>query len=220
MFKVLKFKNYGLAFDSRNLKPIARWLHRFVANPWVYDLSQKLAGGDVTRAVLKKEFSILPNTGSALDVGGGTGLMRSLLPETWEYTCLDNDPKKLNSFQKKFPKDDLIKASATKIPKPSSIYDLCILSAVSHHLQGSELDCALKEISRVLRPTGQLLFLDALLNPDNLAGKILWSLDRGNFPRALSDLKRHLENSFVITKSKTWKVFHEYALLICSKKPS
>jgi hypothetical protein len=64
------------------------------------------------------------------------------------------------------------------------------------------------------------LFLDALLNPDNLAGKFLWSLDRGNFPRALSDLKRHLENSFVIIKSKTWKVFHEYALLICSKKPS
>ena len=146
--------------------------------------------------------------------------MRSLLPKTWEYTCLDNDPKKINSFREKIPKDDLIKASATMIPKPNSIYDPCILSAVSHHLQSSELDCALKEISRVLRLTGQLLVLDALLNPDNLAGRILWSLDRGNFPRALSDLKRHLDNSFLITKSKTWKVFHEYALLICSTKPS
>jgi len=114
----------------------------------------------------------------------------------------------------------MLQASATKIPKPNNTYDLCILSAVSHHLQSSELDCALKEISRVLRPNGQLLFLDALLNADNVAGKILWALDRGSFPRSLSDLKRHLENSFVITKSKTWKIFHEYALLICSKKPS
>jgi ubiquinone/menaquinone biosynthesis C-methylase UbiE len=153
-------------------------------------------------------------------VGGGTGLMRTLLPPAWEYTCLDNDPQKLSGFQKKFPSEKTIKASATKIPKPNNTYDLCILSAVSHHLQSSELDCALKEISRVLRPNGQLLFLDALLNPDNVAGKILWALDRGSFPRAFNDLRRHLENEFVITRSKTWKALHEYALLFCRKKPS
>jgi len=205
---------------NKTLRRVRGYLHKLVSIPAIYDLSQKLAGGDVTQAILKKELSILPKTGSALDVGGGTGLMRPLLPASWEYTCLDNDPQKLNGFQKKFPKDKVMQASATKIPKPNNTYDLCILSAVSHHLQNPELNSALKEISRVLRPGGQLLFLDALLNADNVAGKILWALDRGSFPRALSDLKRHLENSFVITKSKTWKVFHEYALLICSKKPS
>jgi len=195
------------------------YIHKLVSIPAVYDLSQKLAGGAISKKILKQELLFLPKTGSALDVGGGTGLMRSLLPETWEYTCLDNDPKKLNGFQKKFPKEKTIRASATKIPRPNNTYDLCILSAVSHHLQSSELDCALKEISRVLRPNGQLLFLDALLNADNIAGKILWALDRGSFPRALSDLKSHLENNFVITRSKTWKVFHEYALLFCGKNP-
>lgn len=197
-----------------------RLLHELVSIPVVYDISQKLAGGDVTRAVLKKEFSILPKAGSALDVGGGTGWMRPLLPANWEYTCLDNDPQKLSGFRKKFPSEKTIQASATKIPKPNNTYDLCILSAVSHHLQSSELDCALKEISRVLRPNGQLIFLDALLNSGNVIGKILWALDRGSFPRALNDLRRHLENDFVITRSKTWKVLHEYALFFCSKKPS
>lgn len=205
---------------NKTLRCVRGYFHKLVAIPAIYDLTQKLAGGNISQEILRQELSFLPKTGSALDVGGGTGLMRSILPTNWEYTCLDNDPPKISGFQKKFPSEKTIQASATKIPMPNNTYDLCILSAVSHHLQSSELNCALKEISRVLRPTGQLLFLDALYNPDNLAGKILWSLDRGNFPRALSDLKRYLENSFVITKSKTWKVFHEYALLICSKKPS
>ncbi|NDA64115.1 MAG: class I SAM-dependent methyltransferase [Chitinophagia bacterium] len=68
----------------------------------------------------------------------------------------------MSGFRKKFPSEKTIQASATKIPKPNNTYDLCILSAVSHHLQNSELDCALKEISRVLRPDGKFLFLDAL----------------------------------------------------------
>jgi len=199
---------------------IMSWIHKIVENPSIYDLSQKLAGGKISQAILRQELSSLPKTGSALDVGGGTGLMRSLLPANWEYTCLDSDPRKLSGFQKKFPSEKPIQASATKIPKPNNTYDLCILSAVSHHLPSSELDCALKEISRVLRPNGQLLFLDALSNPDNVAGKILWALDRGSFPRALNDLRRHLENGFVITRGKTWKALHEYALLFCSKKPS
>jgi ubiquinone/menaquinone biosynthesis C-methylase UbiE len=83
-------------------------LHKVVSIPTIYDLSQKLAGGDVARAVLKKEFSILPKAGSALDVGGGTGLMRPLLPANWEYTCLDNDPQKLSGFRKKFPSEKTI----------------------------------------------------------------------------------------------------------------
>ena len=179
------------------------YIHHLVSLPAIYDLSQKLAGGKISQAILRQELSSLPKIGSALDVGGGTGLMRFLLPANWEYTCFDNDPQKLSGFQKKFPSEKTIQASATKIPKPNNTYDLCILSAVSHHLQSSELDCALKEISRVLRPNGQLLFLDALFNPDNVAGKNLWALDRGSFPHALNDLRRNLENDFVITRSKT-----------------
>ena len=195
-------------------------VHQLVSIPVIYDLSQKLAGGNISKAILLQELSTLPKEGSALDVGGGTGSMRHLLPTQWRYTCLDNDPQKLSGFHKRCPQDKAIQASATTIPEPDGVYDLCFLSAVSHHLQNSELESVLAEISRVLRPNGQLLFLDALLNPDNVAGKILWALDRGSFPRALNDLRRHLENDFVITRSKTWKAFHEYALLFCRKKPS
>jgi hypothetical protein len=48
-------------------------------------------------------------------VGGGTGLIRPLLPNTWKYTCLDCDPQKLKGFKEKYPTDKIINASATDI---------------------------------------------------------------------------------------------------------
>lgn len=193
-------------------------LHKIVSVPAIYDLSQKLAGSHITAAVLKKELSTLAKKGSALDVGGGTGSMRSLLPKSWQYACLDNDPQKLWGARHKYPKDEIIQASATQIPKPDCTYDLCILSAVSHHLKSAELDKVLAEIFRVLRPDGQLLFLDALLNHKNIIGMLLWALDRGRFPRSLNELQGHIEKRFVITRRREWKVFHEIILFWCKKK--
>lgn len=194
-------------------------VHKIVSTPFFYDISQKLAGGPITQSILRKELLSRAQQGAALDVGGGTGLMRPLLPKSWNYTCLDNDKKKLDGFEKKFPKDKTIEASATNIPEPDNAYDLCILSAVSHHLQNSDLEKVLAEISRVLRPNGELLFLDALLNKKNLAGRFLWAVDRGRFPRSLGELKIQIEKKFSIRHSEFWKVLHEYALFLCNKKP-
>jgi ubiquinone/menaquinone biosynthesis C-methylase UbiE len=197
---------------------VLRLAHKIVSIPIFYNLSQKIAGGNITDEILTQELSTLPKEGSALDVGGGTGRMRNLLPIQWRYTCLDNDPQKLGGFHKRCPQDKAIQSSATTIPEPDGVYDLCVLSAVSHHLQNSELDGALAEISRVLRPTGQLLFLDALLNENNRIGKILWALDRGSFPRTSYALKDHIEKVFVIKHSRFWRAFHDCVLFFCEKK--
>jgi len=91
----------GTVFSKMILRS---WIHKLVSIPAVYDLTQKLAGGNISQEILRQELSSLPKTGSALDVGGGTGLMRSFLPANWEYTCLDNDPQKISGFHRKFPK--------------------------------------------------------------------------------------------------------------------
>jgi ubiquinone/menaquinone biosynthesis C-methylase UbiE len=194
------------------------YIHHLVSLPAIYDLSQKLAGGDFSQAVLKKELSILPKTGSALDVGGGTGLIRPLLPNTWKYTCLDCDPQKLKGFKEKYPTDKIINASATDIPAPDESYDLCILSCVSHHLETSELKCALNEISRVLRKGGLLMFYDAIWNPKNIKGKLLWFLDRGSFPRPENELEGLLKKKYFIRRKRSFKVFHEYIISWCAKQ--
>jgi len=192
-------------------------VHKIVSIPAIYDLSQKLAGGNVDHAILNQELSSLPKKGSVLDVGGGTGLMRAYFPKSWDYTCLDIDKKKLCYFKKRFPTDKIILSSALSIPKPKNTYDCCILSAVSHHLESMDLETVLKETFRVLRPGGYLVFIDALLNQRNKLGMVLWALDRGRFPRSLNDLKLRIEKRFIIKKHKVWKVFHENALFICKK---
>ena len=196
---------------------VLRLLHELVSIPVVYDISQKLAGGKLTQEILRQELSCLPETGSVLDVGGGTGIIRPFVPNAWNYTCLDSDSRKLEGFHRKFSKDKAIKASATDIPAPDESYDLCILSCVSHHLETSELKSALNEISRVLRKGGQLLFKDAIWNPRNIEGRLLWFFDRGGFPRPKSELEGLLKKKFVIHKERSFKVIHEYIILWCVK---
>lgn len=193
-------------------------LRGLASDPNVYDYLQKIFGSKTDTIIINQELSLLPEKGSALDVGGGTGLLRPPFPKTWKYTCLDSDQKKINGFHKKFPRDNFILASALDIPRSENTYDLCILSAVSHHLKSEELDKVLAEIFRVLRPDGQLLFLDALLNRKNTVGMLLWALDRGRFPRSLNELQGHIEKRFVITRRREWKVFHEIILFWCKKK--
>jgi len=163
-------------------------------------------------------MSSLSAIGSVLDVGGGTGLLRPLLPSSWNYTCLDCDTQKLKGFQRKFPKDKTIKASAIDIPAAEETYDLCILSAVSHHLETSELECVLNEISRVLRNGGQLLFYDAIWNPRNIEGRLLWFLDRGSFPRTENALEGLLKKKYFVRRKRSFKVLHEYIISWCVKQ--
>jgi ubiquinone/menaquinone biosynthesis C-methylase UbiE len=192
-------------------------LHKLVAIPAIYDFSQWVAGSGIGRRVFLEEFAQLPPQGRALDVGGGTGLMRPLLPEAWSYCCLDPDPQKLEGFRSKFPNDGSVQASACEIPLPDESFDLCIMFGVSHHLTNEEFETSLKEVRRVLRQGGELVFMDSLWNPRNLRGRLIYAVDRGCFPRPYEQIERHLGDHLAIRRRRLWKVHHEYALLWCSK---
>jgi ubiquinone/menaquinone biosynthesis C-methylase UbiE len=181
--------------------------------PALYDFAQALAGGRQLSTMLSRELSPLGPDGLALDVGGGTGMYRSLLPPSWHYSCLDLDPQKLEGFRRKYPDDQAIEASACNIPCPDGSFDVGLMVAVSHHLTDSEFDKALAETTRVLKPTGMFLFVDAVWQPANLRGRFLWSLDRGSFPKTASDLKTMVAKHFFLEHEESWKVHHEYLLL-------
>jgi SAM-dependent methyltransferase len=193
------------------------FLHKVVAVPAVYDFSQWLAGASINRRIMMEEYSALPPTGRALDIGGGTGLSRPLLPGQWSYCCLDPDPQKLEGFRAKFPEDESVQASGCMIPFPDESFDLCLMNAVSHHLTDAELQDSLMEIERVLQPQGVLAFLDAIWSPSNLRGRFLWSVDRGSFPKTDEALRSHLARHFKIDRTRTWKIHHEYTLFWCKK---
>jgi len=165
---------------------------------------------------MQQEYSVLPAKGRVLDVGGGTGLSRPLLSAEWRYCCLDPDPLKLEGFRSKFPRDQCLEASGCEIPFSDSSFDLCLMNAVTHHLTDEEMRKSFAEVSRVLKPSGSFLIMDAIWNPSNLRGRFLWSCDRGSFPKTEEVLQSHLAQHFSIARKRLWKVHHEYALFWCS----
>lgn len=169
-----------------------------------------MAGASVTQGILRKEFARLPLAGSALDVGGGTGLLRPLLPPVWKYTCVDIDLQKLEGFRKKFPADSAVQGSATCLPFSDESFDLAVLCSVSHHLADAEIAVALAEIFRVLKPEGRLLFHDALLMPGRLRSRILWSLDRGSNPRTTQQLRDLVGRHFDVERELLYSIHHSY----------
>ena len=195
-------------------------LHKLVSNPFVYDLSQKMAGFDKTTKLFKEEFSLLPREGTVLDVGGGTGLMRPLFAPQWKYCCLDSDPQKLAGFQSKFPKDNFLQASACKIPRPDKSFDLCIMFGVTHHLTDHEMVKAFEEIRRVLKDGGTFILMDSVWNPRNLAGRFIYFVDRGSYPKTKEKIKIELSKRFHIARTKEWRIHHQYLLCWCIKSAS
>lgn len=117
------------------------------------DKSEKIA--------LKRFFQFIPQTHkkSLIDIGGGFGRL------TPEYTslfksCLLVDPseKLLNEAQKlcqKYPNLSIKKAFVEKLPAGDKSFDVALLIRILHHL--TDLGLVLKEINRVLKPSGFLI---------------------------------------------------------------
>jgi ubiquinone/menaquinone biosynthesis C-methylase UbiE len=145
-----------------------------------------------------------------VDIGGGTGTVRNLFPTDCRYVCLDLELPKLKGFRVKTPTGMAVLGDATSMPIVDGGTDMVICKSLTHHLTDSMLDRALDESRRVLRSGGHMILLDAVLNKQRLAGRILWKLDRGSFPRAEEDLRKRLEDRFKVIHWDKFAIYHEY----------
>jgi ubiquinone/menaquinone biosynthesis C-methylase UbiE len=186
-------------------------LHRIVAHPWVYDRIQILAGQEQTLHRLSKQTATLhPET--VVDVGGGTGIWRTLWPAGCRYVCLDIEMPKLQGFRSKVPSGLAVLSDATRMCIATKSADVVTCIAVAHHLTDGMLDQIFEEVQRVLRVGGQLILLDPILNSELLMGRILWRLDRGSYPRTAEKLRENMEARFKIVHWEKFAIYHEYIL--------
>jgi ubiquinone/menaquinone biosynthesis C-methylase UbiE len=184
-------------------------LHRIAGHPWVYDLIQRLAGSrQVDKRVSVALASLNPK--NVVDIGGGTGAVRGLLARDCRYVCLDMEMPKLAGFRARVPNGLAVLGDATKIPLTSGCADLVVCKAVTHHLTESQLEQSLDESCRVLKQRGRFLLLDAIWNTTRIAGRVLWSLDRGSYPRTEEDLRSRMASKFEIEHWEKFAIYHEY----------
>ena len=198
---------------------LIRFAHRLVAHPAVYDAVQTVVGARSVRRRFARATVLCRPGQTILDVGGGTGLLRALCPDDCRYICLDNEPPKLHGFLRRHPGGSALLADAVHIPIKSGSVDVVVMAAVAHHLSDGMLAATLQEARRILRPGGTFLFLDAVLAPTWIPGKMLWALDRGAHPRSPEQLIEFIETSLRITSLDRFGVVHKYLICVAHASP-
>jgi ubiquinone/menaquinone biosynthesis C-methylase UbiE len=129
---------------------------------------------DLFMAPLEKRWltdirkSIMPSaSGKVLEIGFGTGVNLQYLDcdQIDSVTALDLDFRKTNA---KCAKDNItfVKGKAEQLPFPDASFDTVIETLVLCSV--SDLETALREIMRVLKPKGRFIYIDHVL-PDEKA---------------------------------------------------
>ena len=190
---------------------VTEFLHQLAALPWVYDRIQTLAGHDRVLKRLSQEIAPL-NPNVVVDIGGGTGMARNLFAADCRYICLDMEMPKLKGFRSRAPRGLAVLGDATSMPIIDGCADAVVCKSVTHHLTDLMLDHALDESRRVLRAGGHMILFDAVLNRQRLAGKVLWRLDRGSYPRTEEELHKKVKSRFKLVHWEKFAIYHEYVL--------
>jgi SAM-dependent methyltransferase len=197
---------------------LERFCHKVVSDYRLYDLVQQAAGAGQVRARLRPLLRGAENQ-SVLDIGAGTGALRPYLPRSSQYIWVDNDAEKLRGYQSRGAGGGgglALVGSVFELGLAPKSVDQALCIAVAHHLADGELSRAFREIARVVKR--RLIFLDPLDCP-RLMSRMLWSIDRGSFPRSAEVLRRFLEESYVLEQAEVFTVLHRYFVCVATPKP-
>jgi ubiquinone/menaquinone biosynthesis C-methylase UbiE len=188
---------------------LIEFLHSVATRPRIYDWIQMLVGQrQLLERVSQQTQGLHP--GIVVDVGGGTGSMRALWPSECRYICLDIEMTKLKGFRSRAPAGLAVLSDATRMSVASASADIVMCKFMMHHLTDSMLTQMIEESLRVLRPNGMLILIDPILNRQRFAGRVLWRLDRGSYPRTEEELRKKLASRFKIVHWEKFAIYHEY----------
>lgn len=191
---------------------IARRLsHWVVANPYVYDLVQRLAGCEHNLTRIAVHLDAAPGQ-LVCDVGGGTGAVARTVPPGATYLCLDKDPEKLAGLKRKIRNALAILGDATRIGVKDGCVDVVVCAAMSHHLTDDECHNLFAELARVCR--GHLVFFDAVERPGSTVSRLLWKYDRGSHPRPADSIVAMMAKWFYIEHREEYAIYHRYVLCV------
>ena len=118
----------------------------------------------VERAGLRdlRQGLLAPASGKVLEIGGGTGLNLPLYGPSIELTVTEPDPPMLKRLQRKVgeqrPAAKVLRAPAEDLPFEDGTFDTVVSTLVLCGVDDQPR--ALREVRRLLRPGGTLLFIE------------------------------------------------------------
>jgi ubiquinone/menaquinone biosynthesis C-methylase UbiE len=108
-----------------------------------------------TKDTIKLFDKIIPKNGKILDLGCGGNYVEKF-KRNWYG--VDISPETIKSV-KRFYKDALVGDVTKKIPYPDNYFDYVLAVSILHHIY-KEIQEAMKEVNRVLKPGGEIIIVD------------------------------------------------------------
>lgn len=188
-----------------------------------YDAFQRALGGNSSRRTFVREHLRVHAGDHVLDVGCGTGELLSVLPEV-RYTGIDLNPAYIDAARKRFGArgtfvvGDLRDASAV----PDAGFDVVVCTGVLHHLGDAEVDALLAAVSRVLRPEGRFVSLDAAWTvPQHSFAAWIIRRDRGKAVRLPGEYRalaqRHFVSVEMTVRTDLLRIPYTHVVLECAR---
>lgn len=132
----------------------------------LYDLVARVLGADQARQSLLDQPQ-LRSAERVLDIGCGTGTFAVLLKKRFpkvEVIGLDPDQKALTRASRKAERAGLSirfdEGFADDLHYESGSFDMVFSSFMFHHLEGKDREKTLREVRRILKPSGSFCLLD------------------------------------------------------------
>ncbi|WP_102225675.1 class I SAM-dependent methyltransferase [Acidimangrovimonas sediminis] len=122
-----------------------------------------MAEAEARNRVLATLLAELGDAREVLDVGCGRGaLLRSLSRRGFVVTGLDPQPEAIGAARAAAPDARLAEGSAAAMPFRAGSFDAVVFLNSLHHVPPPEMDPALAEAGRCLRPGGRLIVIEPM----------------------------------------------------------
>ena len=138
------------------------WSYRY---QWFYDAVSALAalsvGGEKRfHQLFLRDLEINPDT-KILDLCCGAGqATRELVKHSQNVTGLDASPIAIRRAKQNVPQAKYVESFAEKMPFSDRQFDLVITNTAMHEMDAEQLQQIIREVNRVLTPTGQFIIID------------------------------------------------------------
>lgn len=187
---------------------ITTGIRRVLNNPHVYELFQGTVGGNRVTRLFVDEY-LRPREGMrVLDVGCGPGRLITELPGA-DYTGVDSSSDYIAAAKQEFGHvGRYLVGRADELPADElGTFDLVVAQGLLHHLDRHEIEVLLATASKILRPGGRFVSLEATLT-DDMPRRNRWvvSRDRGQSVLPPEGYRELCEASF---DSVRVDVFHD-----------
>ena len=200
--------------------PMMDLFRKVISHPTLHRMQTRLLGQHKLDARLEPVAAsthIGRPPGLIVDVGGGSARSREMWPADWRYVSIDPDERMLEvDIVEDEVEIERLVGSADDIPFPDGSVDVVLMQCVSHHLDDEIWPNALSEISRILKPGGEFVFLDGVWSKRRVISRLFWRLDAGRHPRESTDLMRAIESRFEVVASEEFALVH-HAILVTAR---